>query len=231
MDAPHGQETAQDARDLPPLPREHPRRAARRVRPEVITGEPGAGKLACRVSGRGCRKRARRYLAGCLLHSMGGGWKRIVRAPAIYAPDGEPPELARQPDAGTAPAAYPTSSIKRPRNARAVTLPGGRGGRSGRLQAAARRQERRGFGAAQFETAVRSRTVVVGQELLDHCLQVAGAEDPSVHHPLRDDHKPPRGLQGGVDQVADARRALSTDSSGRPELNLPRTSQAGSLRR
>jgi hypothetical protein len=126
-----------------------------------------------------------------------------------------------------APAASPTNSIKRPRNARAVTLPGGRGGRSGRLQAAARRQERRGFGAAQFETAVRSRTVVVGQELLDHCLQVAGAEDPSVHHPLRDDHKPPRGLQGGVDQVADARRALSTDSSGRPELNLPRTSQQG----
>ena len=49
MDAPHGQETAQDPRDLPPLPREHPRRAGRRARPEVITGEQGDGKLSCPV--------------------------------------------------------------------------------------------------------------------------------------------------------------------------------------
>ena len=41
------------------------------------------------------------------------------------------------------------------------------------------------FGAAQFEATVRSRMVVVVQELLDHCLQVAAAEDQQVVEQLR----------------------------------------------
>ena len=46
LDAPHGHAATQDPRDLPSLPRGHPRRAGHQALPEMITGERGAGKLA-----------------------------------------------------------------------------------------------------------------------------------------------------------------------------------------
>jgi hypothetical protein len=77
MDAPNGHAAAQDPGDLPPLPRGHPRRSAYQALPEMITGEQGAGKLACPVreetDGKGP---GQGHLAGGRLHSMGGGWKR-----------------------------------------------------------------------------------------------------------------------------------------------------------
>jgi transposase InsO family protein len=49
MDGTHGSATAQDPRGLPALPQRHPPSAAHRIIRAVVTGEPGAGKLARRV--------------------------------------------------------------------------------------------------------------------------------------------------------------------------------------
>ena len=77
LDAPHGDATTQDPRDLPPLPRGHPRWPARRTYTTVITGERGARKPARPVreetDGKGP---GQGHLAGGRLHSTGGGWKR-----------------------------------------------------------------------------------------------------------------------------------------------------------
>jgi len=52
-------------------------RASHRIRGDVITGEQGAGKLACPVrEGADGKGPGNRDLAGGLLHLMRGGWKR-----------------------------------------------------------------------------------------------------------------------------------------------------------
>ena len=63
-------------------------------------------------------------------------------------------------------------------------------------------------GHSLIEALVRPGLVVVIDELGQHFLQVPPAEDPSVHHPVRDDHKPPPysgdgGPGEGVAQVVD----------------------------
>ena len=56
-------------------------RASHRVRADVITGEQGAGKLACPVrEGADGKGPGDRDLAGGLLHLMRGGWKRSSAA-------------------------------------------------------------------------------------------------------------------------------------------------------
>jgi len=60
-------------------------------------------------------------------------------------------------------------------------------------QLAASNRPRLGGRAGQLllKPLMRSSAMVVLEERRQYPLQMASAEDPSVHHPVRDDHKPP----------------------------------------
>ena len=63
----------------------------------------------------------------------------------------------------------------------------------GAHQLAARNRPRLGGRAGQLllKPLMRSSAMVVLEERRQYPLQMSSAEDPSVHHPVRDDHKPP----------------------------------------
>jgi hypothetical protein len=96
MDAPHGQAAAQDAGDLPTLPRGHPCWAGHRARPDVITGEQGAGKLASPVREGARRKRTRPWAPRRRPPSLDGGplAKRQPWWVGHHAPGGKPAGLS-----------------------------------------------------------------------------------------------------------------------------------------
>src|SRR5262252_9643601 len=60
-------------------------------------------------------------------------------------------------------------------------------------QLAASNRPRLGGQAGQLllKPLMRSSAMVVLEERRQYPLQMSSAEDPSVHHPVRDDHKPP----------------------------------------
>ena len=92
MDTPDGHATAEDSRDLPPLPRGHPRRTGHRHTTETTTGERDAGKLARPVregaDGKGPKPRAPRQRPT----SPGGRRKRTCTrtSPTAHRYQGRP---------------------------------------------------------------------------------------------------------------------------------------------